>query len=83
MGAGTGSYFQKRICSITEWLEHYLSQGVGHFFLIDNGSTDDSCEKLVPYMEEGLVTLVHDAKRWAQKSCTISIFWRNDTCASG
>ncbi len=24
-----------------EWLEHYIRQGVEHFYMIDNGSIDD------------------------------------------
>ena len=24
------------------WIDHYISQGVGHFYLIDNGSDDES-----------------------------------------
>lgn len=59
--------FKNESVAITEWMEHYLKQGVGHFFLIDNGSTDDCCEKLDPYIQKGLVTLVHDSTRWAQK----------------
>lgn len=27
--------------SINEWLEHYINEGVEHFYLIDNGSTDN------------------------------------------
>lgn len=30
--------------SIQEWCEHYLWQGVDHFFIIDNGSTDNTVE---------------------------------------
>lgn len=26
--------------ALKEWIDHYLREGVGHFFLVDNGSTD-------------------------------------------
>jgi hypothetical protein len=43
------TYFQ-------EWLEFHRLVGVEHFFLYDNGSTDDSLEVLAPYMDAGIVT---------------------------
>jgi len=52
---------------IDEWISHYLNEGVDHFFLIDNGSTDNSVEALSKYVEKGVVTLVEDDKKWAQE----------------
>jgi hypothetical protein len=48
---------------IKEWIEHYLSEGVCHFYLIDNGSDDDYFSKISPYIEIGLITLVKDSYR--------------------
>ena len=33
--------FKNESWILKEWIEHYLNQGVDHFFLIDNGSTDN------------------------------------------
>jgi len=36
---------------IEEFIEHYLWQGVEHIYIIDNGSTDDTKEKIKKYSE--------------------------------
>jgi hypothetical protein len=41
---------------LPEWLEFHRLVGVEHFYLYDNGSTDDSLEVLAPYLDEGVVT---------------------------
>ena len=33
--------FKNESIAIREWLEHYIKQGVQHFYMIDNGSTDN------------------------------------------
>lgn len=33
--------FKNETMNLEEWISHYLWQGVEHFYLIDNGSTDD------------------------------------------
>jgi hypothetical protein len=33
--------FKNESIAIGEWLEHYMREGVEHFYMIDNGSTDD------------------------------------------
>ena len=33
--------FKNESISIREWLQHYIRQGVEHFYMIDNGSTDN------------------------------------------
>ena len=35
------SMFKNEAHCIREWLQHYMKQGVTHFYMIDNGSTDD------------------------------------------
>lgn len=52
-----GCLFRNEGHSIREWIEHYLLHGVEHFYLIDDGSDDDSCLLLAPYVRRGLVTL--------------------------
>ena len=45
---------------ITEWLEHYLAEGVNHFYLIDNGSTDNYQKLIESYIKEKLVDIKVD-----------------------
>ncbi len=49
---------------IDEWIRHYIDEGVDHFYLIDNGSTDNYMEKLKPYMDK--VTLFSDPSKQSQ-----------------
>lgn len=42
---------------LEEWLEFHLLQGVEHFYLYDNESTDESVRLLMRYVLKGLVTL--------------------------
>lgn len=44
---------------IKEWLEHYINEGVEHFWLIDNGSTDDYESEIQPFMDN--ITLFKDS----------------------
>lgn len=49
--------FKDEESSLKLWLEHYLWMGVDHFYLIDNGSTDDSRKVLAPYEKKGIVSV--------------------------
>lgn len=42
---------------IQEWLDFHLSQGVEHFYIYDQQSSDSTHEKLQKYIKGGLVTL--------------------------
>lgn len=53
--------------TLKEWLEHYLWQGVDHFFLIDNGSTDKPLKILEPYIRRGLVSYQYRPKMYQQQ----------------
>ena len=48
--------FKNETMNLNVWLDHYLWQGVEHFFLIDNGSTDDPLDILQSYIDRGIVT---------------------------
>jgi hypothetical protein len=47
---------------LEEWLEHYIAEGVDHFYLIDNGSTDDYQPIIEPYIKEKIVDIKVDAR---------------------
>ena len=49
---------------IEEWIQHYIWQGVEHFYIIDNGSTDATHEKLKQF--EGIVTFFYRSERHQQ-----------------
>jgi len=48
--------FKNETMVLKTWLEHYLHQGVDHFYLIDNDSDDNPLEILQPYIDRGVVT---------------------------
>ncbi|MFV2064796.1 MAG: glycosyltransferase family 92 protein, partial [Chloroflexota bacterium] len=50
-----------------EWLCHHMAIGVDHFFLYDNGSTDELHEILKPYADHGIVTTVYFPMRGLQR----------------
>lgn len=41
---------------IEEWIEFHIKQGVSHFIIYDNESTDNFYEVLKPYINSGIVT---------------------------
>lgn len=41
---------------IKEWLEYHILVGISHFYIYDNGSTDDMKDILAPYIDSGYVT---------------------------
>jgi hypothetical protein len=42
---------------LREWVEHYRSIGVDHFYLIDNNSTDKYDNEITEYIEDGTIDL--------------------------
>lgn len=54
-----------------EWIEYHQLVGVQHFYLYNNGSSDNFNESLEPYVANGLVTLVdwpdQDREGWDDK----------------
>lgn len=54
--------FKNEAVAMKEWLKHYLRQGVDHFYMIDNGSTDNWQSKV-----EGFpVTIYSDTEKVEQ-----------------
>lgn len=53
--------FKNESYIIEQWIQHYLLEGVNHFYLIDNGSTDDYESKIQKYKEK--ITLIKDSYR--------------------
>jgi len=60
------SIFKNETINLKVWLEHYLWQGVEHFYLIDNGSTDNPLEILQDYIDHGLITYYYRAEKYQQ-----------------
>jgi len=54
-----GAMFRNESHCIREWIEHYLNQGVEHFYLVNDNSTDNTVDILKPYIDENKVTLYH------------------------
>jgi len=50
------SIFKNETMNLKIWLEHYLWQGVEHFYLIDNGSDDNPLSILQEYIDKGIIT---------------------------
>lgn len=51
--------FQNEAYFLKEWIEYHRLIGIEHFYLFDNGSTDEFMEILEPYVNSGLVELYH------------------------
>lgn len=41
---------------IEEWLGHHFGLGIDHFYIFDDGSTDNIAEVLRPWIDKGIVT---------------------------
>ena len=59
-----GAIFKNESHILKEWIKYYLSQGVEHFYLIDNGSDDQYKEEIKEYHE--YIDLFIDDKKNAQ-----------------
>jgi len=62
------SVFKNESHILEEWIQHYIKQGVEHFFLTDNGSTDDYMPILDKYISRGMVSLNIDATKYSQEN---------------
>ena len=51
---------------LKEWIDHYISQGVDRFLMIDNDSDDNYIDILQPYIDKSFVDLVIDRRKHIQ-----------------
>jgi hypothetical protein len=58
--------FKNETSNLKLWLNHHIWQGVQHFYLIDNGSTDNPLTILAPYIKKGFVTYFYRPKLYSQ-----------------
>ncbi|MAI14555.1 MAG: hypothetical protein CMM15_11085 [Rhodospirillaceae bacterium] len=65
------SMFKNESMILDEWLQYYINQGVEHFYLIDNGRTDDYNSILSKYRM--YISLVKDDQRYKTKTQEILI----------
>ncbi len=67
--------------NMEEWLCHHMAIGVDHFFLYDNGSTDELHDVLKPYADHGIVTTVYFPLRGLQRDANNHVVrFFGDTC---
>ena len=58
--------FKNETDNLKVWIDHYLWQGVEHFYLIDNDSTDNPLEILQDYIDKGIVSYYYKAEKHKQ-----------------
>ena len=58
--------FKNETMNLQIWLDHYIWQGVEHFYLIDNGSTDNPLDILQKYIDNGIVSYFYRPKQFDQ-----------------
>lgn len=66
---------------LEEWIKHHIWQGVEHFYLINNDSTDNYLEILQPYIDAEIVTLFNLSGQYKQVEYYNTVFQyvKNDT----
>jgi len=69
--------FKNESVALEEWLTHYINEGVDHFFLIDNGSTDN----YEPILDKfpGRITLYKDAEKHKQNDHYNNYLFKHNT----
>ena len=55
-----GAIFKNEGHILNEWIEHYLSRGVDHIYLINDNSNDTFMDILKPYIINHKVTLYNN-----------------------
>lgn len=58
MKLGVLGIMKNESLNVEEWIQHYVSMGAGKIYLIDNGSTDDTVEKVQKWVATGHVELI-------------------------
>ena len=73
--------FKNETLNLKLWIEHYLWQGVEHFYLIDNDSTDNPELILNEYIGKGIITLYKLPEKHKQVQHYKTI-WNNENISS-
>lgn len=68
---GIAAVFQDEELFLKEWIEYHMIIGVQHFYLYNNGSTDNYHKVLDPYIRKGIVELF-DCEKLAGNNRIIS-----------
>ena len=58
--------FKNETDNLKIWINHYLWQGVEHFYLIDNGSNDNPLQILQEYINKGIVSYFYKEEKHKQ-----------------
>ena len=58
--------FKNETFNLKIWLDHHIWQGVNHFYLIDNGSTDNPLSILNDYIKKGIVSYYYKPEPCSQ-----------------
>lgn len=66
--------FKNETMNLKIWLDHYLWQGVEHFYLIDNDSNDNPLNILQEYIDKRLVTYYFKPEKYQQPQHYRNIF---------
>lgn len=66
--------FKNESMIIKEWIEHYIWQGVEHFYLINNDSSDNYLNIIQPYINKGLIDLYHFPEKHKQEEHHNKVF---------
>ena len=51
-----GAIFKNEAHEIREWIRHYLYHGADHFYLIDDGSTDNYEEQIQEFIDKNQIS---------------------------
>lgn len=82
--------YQISICAIfknekkylKEWIEYHRLIGIDHFYLYNNNSTDRPLEILMPYIKQGIVTLISWPDMLQDEMEEVSAMWALSTQVS-
>jgi|LakMenE01Jun11ns_1017448.scaffolds.fasta_scaffold9949960_2 FkbM family methyltransferase len=66
--------FKNETMNLKVWLDHYLWQGIEHFYLIDNDSNDNPINILQEYIDKGIVTYYFKPEKHQQAQHYRTIF---------
>jgi hypothetical protein len=73
--------FKNETLNLKLWLDHHIWQGVQHFYLIDNGSTDNPLSILQDYINKGYISYFYRPNKYSQIENYRDIFakyiWHN------